>query len=166
MATRTVHSTIAFNHPFILEGFVGTWPAGLYEIETDEEDLDSVSIQGRRRIRTIIYRRDPTHGTTEAVEVWPDVLDTAIRADAARSTAGTGGPSMDRPTQQASRVAQASMVTERWFTPVWVVPLGLGILILMGVLFGPFGTPGAEAGPGARSQGNAVPSATRLAAGP
>ena len=154
MTVRTIHSTVTFAHPFRIEGIGETWPAGIYEIETDEEDIDSLSIQSRRRIRTIIYRRDTARGTSEAVEIGPETLEAALRDDAARSASEDDDAGQRRPHAPMATTGEpaggpavaAPAVAERRFTPVWVVPLTLGILILLGALYGPFDAPGTRSG--------------------
>ena len=172
MTVRTIHSTVTFAHPFRLDGIGETWPAGIYEIETDEEDLDSVSLQGRRRIRTIIYRQDTARGTSEAVEIGPETLEAALRDDAARNASEDDAAAQRRPHAPMATSGEpaggpaggpavaAPAVAERRFTPVWVVPLALGMLILLGALYGPFDAPGTRSGqsPPVQSQTPAAPS--------
>lgn len=168
MTVRTIHSTVTFAHPFRLDGIGETWPAGIYEIETDEEDIDSLSIQGRRRIRTIIYRRDTARGTSEAVEIGPETLEAALRDDAARTASEEDAAEQRRPDAPMATSGEpaggpavaAPAVAERRFTPVWVVPLALGMLILLGALYGPFDAPGTRTGqsPPVQSQTPAAPS--------
>ena len=54
MTTRTTQATILFNHPFSLVSVEGELPAGTYMIETEEEQLDSLSFVAYRRIETTI----------------------------------------------------------------------------------------------------------------
>lgn len=140
---------MTFKHPFRLQGASGIWPAGTYQIETDEEDLDSLSVRGQRRLRTIIYRNDLHRGTSEALEIDPDAFRAALEIDDMPIQAA---PEIGPPIAPASRPANVPGTPilqgppERRFTPLWVVPLVLSILIMLGAIFGPFDIPRTPTG--------------------
>jgi hypothetical protein len=90
MTTRTTRKTMSFKRPFTLNGVDGTLPPGEYDIDTDEESLDSLSIVAYRRTATFIQvRRD---GDMQVFPVDPADLDAALARDgeeiAASPTAG------------------------------------------------------------------------------
>ena len=66
MTSRTTRKTVTFRHPFVLSGVDGTQPPGVYDVDTDEESLESLSILGYRRVATFIQvHRD---GTTQVFQ--------------------------------------------------------------------------------------------------
>lgn len=80
MTIRTARTTVTFGHPFALAGIAGLLPAGTYEIDTDEEMVDAMSLVAWRRIATTIHiRRD---GATQAWTIDPADLDAIRRRDA------------------------------------------------------------------------------------
>jgi hypothetical protein len=54
MVTRTTRKLIEFRHPFKLDGIEEELPAGFYHVETEEEQINSLSITAYRRIETSI----------------------------------------------------------------------------------------------------------------
>ena len=149
MAIHTTRTTATFRHPFRLDGFDAPWPPGLYEVETDEEDLLDLSFPGRRRIRTMIYRQDGGRGISEAVPTTPEALKAALAADAAQGAPaalpGGGDPDAGRLAADQHPGLPTGGRDRGGFqiTPVWVVPLLIGICVLLAVWFGPFSPPGA-----------------------
>lgn len=91
MTTRTKRTTVRFERPFTLAGVSGDLPAGSYDIDTDEELLDSLSFAAYRRTLTQIHLRNlPGHpGITRIVPIDPADLDRALRRD--RATVGAPG---------------------------------------------------------------------------
>jgi hypothetical protein len=60
MTERTRRYTVVLHFPFDPGGEYGMQPAGTYDVETIEEQLDSVSFIAFRRLVTIISKRpDP-----------------------------------------------------------------------------------------------------------
>lgn len=85
MTTRTSKKTVTFRQPFQLCEAEAAWPAGDYVVETDEELLEGLSFPAYRRILTVISRQ-PGPGVpaiTRALTIDPDVLEAALRRDAA-----------------------------------------------------------------------------------
>ena len=83
MTSRTTRKTVTFRHPFVLSGVDGTQPPGVYDVDTDEEPLESLSILGYRRIATFIQiHRD---GTTQVFQIDPEELDAALMRDGGRT---------------------------------------------------------------------------------
>jgi hypothetical protein len=61
MVTRTTRKMIEFRHPFKLDGIEEELPAGFYNVETEEEQIESLSFTAYRRIETTIVV--PASGT-------------------------------------------------------------------------------------------------------
>ena len=79
MTSRTTRKTVTFRHPFVLSAVDGILPPGVYDVDTDEESLESLSILGYRRIATFIQvHRD---GTTQVFQIDPEELDAALMRD-------------------------------------------------------------------------------------
>lgn len=79
MTLRTTRKTVTFAEPFSLAGIDGEHSAGAYEVDTDEETIDSVSFLAWRRIATTIHiRRD---GASRAYAVDPVDLDHRLLRD-------------------------------------------------------------------------------------
>jgi len=83
MTSQTTRKTVTFRHPFVLSGVDGTQPPGVYDVDTDEESLESLSILGYRRIATFIQvHRD---GNTQVFSIDPEELDAALMRDGGRT---------------------------------------------------------------------------------
>jgi hypothetical protein len=80
MTTRTTISSVTFRRPFRLPEMDRAYPPGTYEVEVDEEELDSLLLAGYRRTGTRI--RLQSSGVTEFLNVTRDDLDTALADDA------------------------------------------------------------------------------------
>ena len=65
-----------------MRGFDGVLPAGTYDVETDEERLESISFPAYRRILTLIHLH-PKLGLTQSLEIDPNELDAALMRDQA-----------------------------------------------------------------------------------
>ncbi|QND52041.1 hypothetical protein HB779_09055 [Phyllobacterium sp. 628] len=55
MFTRTTHSIVHFDAPFVLKGVDKTLPAGDYDVDQDEELIDGLSRAAYRRVATFIH---------------------------------------------------------------------------------------------------------------
>jgi len=84
MTSRTTRKTVTFRHPFVLSGVDGTQPPGVYDVDTDEESLDSLSILGYRRVATFI--RVHRNGDSQVFPIDPAELDAALMQDAGRTS--------------------------------------------------------------------------------
>lgn len=84
MTERTTHSTVEFKQPFQLPGWDAPQPPGTYEVETVEEQLDTVSVVAFRRVSTTIALRGPTLATTsrQLTTIDPADLAAALAKDA------------------------------------------------------------------------------------
>jgi hypothetical protein len=54
MITRTRHKATIFNNPFLIEGVGRTLPPGTYDIITDEELIEGLSLPVYRRVATMM----------------------------------------------------------------------------------------------------------------
>jgi hypothetical protein len=55
MSIRTTETTVTFNHPFNLQAFDGSLPAGTYRLVIDEEEIDGLSFIAYRRVATMLH---------------------------------------------------------------------------------------------------------------
>jgi hypothetical protein len=78
---------VTFTKPFTLNGFDEELPAGAYEVETDEERIEGVSVPAYRRVLTVMrLQPKPGHpGTVQTLTVDPNDLDAALARDQARA---------------------------------------------------------------------------------
>lgn len=79
MTTRTTRSTISFRLPFKLISIGEVLPAGDYQLETDEELMDSVSMLVYRRTNTLL--RVPRGSGSEMFMIDPKELEIALLKD-------------------------------------------------------------------------------------
>ncbi|HEX2839651.1 hypothetical protein [Hyphomicrobium sp.] len=81
MFERTVRTSVQFRHPFRLAGVEKTLSPGIYEIETVEEAIDSLSVVGYRRVSTTITLPGPTVLSRQLTTVDPAELERALDRD-------------------------------------------------------------------------------------
>jgi hypothetical protein len=83
MTTRTTRSTLSFRSPFLLPEFDETQPAGDYLLDTDEEQLETMSRLAWRRVATFLYVPSiaRTRNLVERVSIDPAGLDAALLKD-------------------------------------------------------------------------------------
>jgi len=79
MTLRTTRSTVNFTAPFTLKALAGPQPAGLYDVETEEEIVEGNARTVYIRIATLLYVRSP--GMTRTVTIDPDDLRRALAED-------------------------------------------------------------------------------------
>jgi hypothetical protein len=84
MTIRSRREVVTFNHPFRIRGIDRQLPAGAYEVVTDEEMIESLSVAAFRRVATMI--KVPAEGSRglsmELVSIAPVDLSDAQRIDA------------------------------------------------------------------------------------
>ena len=78
--------TVTFQRPFILAGFSQVQPPGTYTVETEEEQIDSVSFPAWKRTMTIMHLKDGV--TTEYHPIDPGELREALLRDEAQEDPG------------------------------------------------------------------------------
>lgn len=81
MIERTIHTSVEFRRPFHLDGVEGILSPGIYEIETLEQSLDSLSVGGFRRVATTITLQGPTAGCRQVSTIDPADLAGALERD-------------------------------------------------------------------------------------
>lgn len=89
---RTRRSTVAFRHPFALNGDVGELPPGSYEIEIDEEEIEAADRTAYRRLAIYFYAQKP--GSTRTIVLSPADLDSAVERDL-KTAAGLSNATAD-----------------------------------------------------------------------
>jgi hypothetical protein len=84
MTIRTSSKTVTFMRPFVLDGLDEVQPAGTYDVETDEELLDTLSTPAYRRISTLLHlhARPSSPGVSRTVTIDPVELETVLAEDA------------------------------------------------------------------------------------
>lgn len=79
MATRTTSSSVVFSHPFTLKGVEGCQPAGTYDVDTEEEVIETLNRTVYRRVATLLIIRGI--GITRTVTIDPADLLAALERD-------------------------------------------------------------------------------------
>lgn len=79
MPIATTRSTVSFAAPFQLKGWAEAQPAGEYQIETDEEVIESNGRTVYRRVATLMMLS--AAGATRTVSVDPHELERALARD-------------------------------------------------------------------------------------
>jgi hypothetical protein len=85
MDTRSRESLVTFRKAFTLPAWDEPLPAGTYRVVVDEAEVGDLSFLAYRRVATRMHL--PAVGTVSAercvIDVEPDDLDRAVKADAA-----------------------------------------------------------------------------------
>jgi hypothetical protein len=82
--TRTKRSTLTFSRAFTLEGGERSFPAGAYELVTDEELIEGLSFPAYRRVASwILTPAQNSSSPTEMISIDPAKLAVAHARDAA-----------------------------------------------------------------------------------
>jgi len=80
--TRTKRSTLTFSRAFTLEGGERSFPAGVYELVTDEELIEGLSFPAYRRVASWILTPAQNSGMpTEMISIDPAKLAAAHARD-------------------------------------------------------------------------------------
>jgi hypothetical protein len=77
---RTRKATVSFQRPFTLNRDVGELPAGRYDIEIDEEEIQASDRTAYRRVAIYFYVK--SSASTRTVVVNPTDLESALERDA------------------------------------------------------------------------------------
>ena len=80
--TRTLSRLVVFRRPFVLSGLDPLQPAGTYRVDTDEEQLDTLTVVAWRRTATVIQLERA--GITVHLAVDPTELHEALMRDGAQ----------------------------------------------------------------------------------
>jgi len=83
MTTRITTKTVVFSRAFVLNEADGEQQPGIYTVETEEEELDALSISAYRRVSTVMTRYDPhgRGGLIRFVTIDPAELSAALARD-------------------------------------------------------------------------------------
>jgi hypothetical protein len=83
MATRFTTKTVVFSRAFVLNQADGEQQPGIYTVETEEEELDVMSMAAYRRVSTVMNRYDPygRGGLVRFVTIDPAELEAALARD-------------------------------------------------------------------------------------
>ncbi|WP_308911548.1 hypothetical protein [Pseudokordiimonas caeni] len=83
MTTRTICQTVYFEHPFRLQGYARTLPAGTYDVEIEELILDTMTARAYRQVQgSMRLPPDPDRpGVEETLTFDPQSLDLALIDD-------------------------------------------------------------------------------------
>lgn len=81
--TRTERSKLTFGRPFTLKGGERSFPAGAYELVTEEELIEGLSFPAYRRIASWIFVPAQNPGTTEMIMIDPVNLAAVHASDLA-----------------------------------------------------------------------------------
>lgn len=81
---RTLRSSVVFRHPARLDGVEKLLPAGTYIVETDEEQIPSLSFVAYRRVRTsiIVPANTSSNAGRQVITIEPQALQAALDRDA------------------------------------------------------------------------------------
>ena len=82
MTTRSKSVVVKFRRPFILGGFDTVQSAGDYVVDTEEEQIDSISVSAWRRVSTTMRVR--ADGATEFRSIDAEELKEALLRDGAQ----------------------------------------------------------------------------------
>jgi hypothetical protein len=81
--TRTKRRTLTFSHVFTLEGAERSFPAGAYDLVTDEELIEGLSFPAYRRVASwILTPPQSSSAPTEMIMIDPVELAAAHSRDA------------------------------------------------------------------------------------
>ena len=82
MTIRSTRETLAFDRPFHLKGIARLFPAGSYEVVTDEEMIEGLSFASYRRVATMIIVPAAASRGSEMISIGSVDLADAQRIDA------------------------------------------------------------------------------------
>ncbi|WFU44813.1 hypothetical protein QA640_21555 [Bradyrhizobium sp. CB82] len=82
MTIRSRRETVTFKHPFRIRGVERLLPAGAYEVVTDEETIEGLSLSVWRVATMIIVPAEAARSTTEMLSIGSVDLADAQAADA------------------------------------------------------------------------------------
>lgn len=90
MNTRTTRTLVTFRRPFALSALAAVQPAGSYTVRTEEERLDTLTVDAWRQTGCIIVLR--WGGTEEHIDIDPQELRDALARDAGPDDGASTGP--------------------------------------------------------------------------
>lgn len=83
MTERVTHRSVEFRNSFCLPGLEGQQPAGIYEVVTIEEQIESLSFLAYRRLSTTIVHGGTVSGkrAEQVSDIDPEDLQDALFMD-------------------------------------------------------------------------------------
>lgn len=86
MISRTTTSTVSFEHPFEIDGYIDALPAGDYEMVVDEELLQNLSFVSYLRTATyLMIKGNKGDKSTQMHRIDPEELELVLSLDQKRS---------------------------------------------------------------------------------
>lgn len=80
MTIRTTTKSVSFQRPFAMKGSDHLYPAGAYEVVTDEELIDGLSFLAYRRVSTMMFVPTAGGSSIEMITIDPaDLADAQLR---------------------------------------------------------------------------------------
>lgn len=87
MISRTTTSTVSFEHPFEIDGYIDALPAGDYEMVVDEELLQNLSFVSYLRTATyLIIKKNKGDYNIQMHRIDPEELELVLALDQKRSS--------------------------------------------------------------------------------
>jgi hypothetical protein len=116
LVTRTRSQLVVFRRPFVLSGLDSMQPAGTYRVDTDEEQLDTLTVVAWRRTATVIQLE--RGGITEHLAVDPTELHEALMRDGAQPDCGASSSQRSRSRLRYARnTMNAARIRSRHLRP-------------------------------------------------
>jgi len=136
MSARMTREIIHFHHPFILPELEEPLPAGRYEVEFEEERMDSLSFTAWRTVRTTLRRVEATNGLSFALDVGAEALKVVIAGNIREVPSTFAAPA-------ASAIPDAAPVERlpgwrEFIIPPVIIPAAIAIAAVAAFLLGPF----------------------------
>lgn len=140
MSARMTRETIHFHRPFILPEIEEPLPAGRYEVEFEEERMDSLSFTAWRTVRTTLRRIEATNGLSFALDVGAEALKAVIAGNTDQHSPTITAPSADV-IPDPTPVAQAVQQIPGWrafIVPPVIIPAAIAVVAVAAFILGPF----------------------------
>lgn len=85
MSTRTTLSSVTFTRPFFLSSLDGEQPPGTYQLVTEEQPVEGLTVGAHLRTATMLHlpARPAPGQTRQVVQVDPEELNAVLAADVA-----------------------------------------------------------------------------------
>lgn len=141
MSARITRETIHFHRPFNLPEVGEPLPAGRYEVEFEEEIMESLSFTAWRTVRTTLRRIEATNGLSFAVDVGTEALKTVIAGNTDQTSPASAAPSaavIPDTTPVAARAVERMPGWRDFIVPPVIIPAIIAVLAIAAFILGPF----------------------------